>query len=57
MGGNVEEWTASWYDQEQKDRVLRGGSWALEAEYVCVAYRRRNEPGLRHYDIGFRCAQ
>jgi formylglycine-generating enzyme required for sulfatase activity len=27
MSGNAWEWTGSWYDDEKKYRIVRGGSW------------------------------
>jgi formylglycine-generating enzyme required for sulfatase activity len=38
-------------------RVLRGGSWNLVAWGVRVADRYWYEPGSRHANVGFRCAQ
>ena len=29
VAGNVWEWIDSWYDKEQRGRVLRGGSWYI----------------------------
>lgn len=27
MSGNVWEWMCSWYDEDSRTRVVRGGSW------------------------------
>ncbi|MFN7952366.1 MAG: SUMF1/EgtB/PvdO family nonheme iron enzyme [bacterium] len=69
MSGNVWEWTRSAYrdvpydpadgreklDQPRNvSRVLRGGSYFLEAPYVRVAVRGRSGPGGLYGSIGFR---
>ena len=64
MAGNVWEWTNSLYDtgKECEDessgafRVIRGGSWILEAEHCRTAYRYRNDLGSRLDFFGFRLA-
>jgi len=57
MAGNVWEWTASWYDDENTLRVLRGGSWFNDRDDARCADRLRIHPDLRNVDSGFRCAR
>lgn len=69
--GNVWEWTNDWfglvYYRESPpsnpkgpdsglDRVLRGGSWVDDSEYVTVWFRNHALPDTRSPAIGFRCA-
>jgi len=59
MAGNVWEWTDSWYDKEEKYKVLRGGSWSGYREGARCASRGRGwgDPGYRSVGGGFRCAR
>ncbi|MGF1532361.1 MAG: formylglycine-generating enzyme family protein, partial [Bernardetiaceae bacterium] len=70
MSGNVWEWCAddwhgdykgapqdgsAWVDNPRgPGRVLRGGSWLLNAQHCRVANRFSLNPNIRSYDIGFR---
>jgi formylglycine-generating enzyme required for sulfatase activity len=54
MTGNVWEWTNSWYDNSQSERVLRGGSWDSYAEYCRLANRSNSNIANRSVDLGFR---
>ncbi len=56
MGGNVWQWCEDWFDGHQKERVLRGGSWACGGRLTLLSsYRKNCEPGTRGFDNGFRC--
>lgn len=56
MGGNVWQWCEDWFDGHQKERVLRGGSWACGGRLTLLSsYRKNCESGTRGLDNGFRC--
>ncbi len=59
MSGNATEWTASWYNTDERtDYVLRGGSWGDSNDYdFCVTVRYSNTYSDRVSNNGFRCAQ
>jgi hypothetical protein len=55
MAGNVWEWTASEYDEDEM--VLRGGSWFDHRNFARCADRSRVHPDNRFDSIGFRCVR
>jgi eukaryotic-like serine/threonine-protein kinase len=71
LAGNAFEWVADWYGQDYyahspagnptgpssgQYRVLRGGSWELNASNVTVFAREVSPPEASNSNIGFRCA-
>lgn len=71
MHGSVWQWCSDWFDSgyyQQSPpadpqgpatglhRVYRGGSWRMAAWLCRSAYRGRNEPSYRDFNLGFRVA-
>ena len=69
MHGNVWEWCADWFGDYPTTavenptgptagatRVVRGGAWLIYGRFVRSAYRSRNAPDFRNFNLGFRLA-
>ena len=54
MSGNVWEWTASWFDEECRYRVLRGGGFRYRDLDVRTTCRLSILPDSCYNDVGFR---
>ena len=52
--GNVWEWCANWYSHQEKEKVLRGGSYTTKAEDISSSLGARTVPDICHPEIGFR---
>jgi formylglycine-generating enzyme required for sulfatase activity len=69
LAGNVSEWTLDWFSPYANPctdcadltaasyRVVRGGNFQYQAQYLRVAARGDGGPGSRYGNIGFRCAR
>ena len=55
VAGNVFEWCQGWFGSDQRFRVLRGGSWYLDAYFLRVAYRYDVPSDVKYLHLGFRC--
>ncbi|MDR3632788.1 MAG: formylglycine-generating enzyme family protein [Isosphaeraceae bacterium] len=64
--GNVFEWCEDVWTPDYSTtkaatasarRVIRGGSWLNDAQYVRAAFRSHDGPSIRLHDLGFRCAE
>jgi formylglycine-generating enzyme required for sulfatase activity len=54
LSGNVWEWTGSWYDSKETERVVRGGAWDDNRRDARCAYRLWNVPVNFIVGVGFR---
>lgn len=56
MAGNVWEWTATYYDDEEQWRVLKGGAWDYKGlKDTRSAFRVYFRATFRNPAVGFRC--
>lgn len=57
MAGNVWEWTDTWYQNNNQDKIIRGGSFRCHPEQTTTYYRDGFLPEHCRDDIGFRCVK
>lgn len=55
QAGNVWEWCDPLVRADRGWRVLRGGAWRFDPQYLRVSYRFGGPPAVRSDVIGFRC--
>ena len=55
MAGNVLEWCQDWHSSDQEYRVLRGGDWDKNSNYLYVVSLNGSHPSFADFNIGFRC--
>lgn len=56
MSGNVWEWSGSWYDEDHKYRIVRGGSWIGYQWFARSSFCNWSIPLMFNDDLGFRVA-
>lgn len=56
MAGNVAEWVADRYSDEDDQRVVKGGSWRDYAKRIRCSARDMHPPTNWYSHVGFRCA-
>ena len=54
MSGNAWEWTGSWYDDDEKYRIVRGGSWIGYQWFARSSFCNWSIPLMFNDDLGFR---
>ena len=54
MSGNAWEWTCSWYDEDRRYRVVRGGSWIGYQWFARATFCNWSIPLTFNDDLGFR---
>ena len=54
MHGNVWEWCEDWDDEDEKYKLLRGGSWGILSNGGVSAFRNMINPAHSSYNFGFR---
>lgn len=54
MSGNAWEWTGSWYDDDRKYRIVRGGSWIGYQWFARSSFCNWSIPLMFNDDLGFR---
>ena len=57
MAGNVWEWTDSIYEDQETEKVMRGGSWNFESYYCRCTDRDGSNPDNTTINVGFRCVR
>ncbi len=56
MSGNTWEWTGSWYDEDKKYRIVRGGSWIGYQWFARSSFANWSIPLTFNDDLSFRVA-